>query len=194
MVNCCFRFWEKVNKIPQLGMFRKANHSHVYCHVTAIRIFVSYCMSQVFLANAWSIITIYILIHQQKHMTKNRSFWSIHVGVSLNGGTPNHPFLIGFSIINHPFWVPLIFGNTYVDFNRFLWRIFRGFLRSPMDVPGAWSLPPGRVKIDGGCCRYQKVDYFKGSWKQKTICRDGYPSTFQVVWDTSTDPVTKVDL
>ena len=30
---------------------------------------------------------------------------------------PNHPILIGFSIINHPFWDTLIFGNTYIDFN-----------------------------------------------------------------------------
>ena len=30
------------------------------------------------------------------------------------GVPPNHPFLIGFSIINHPFWGTPIFGNTYV--------------------------------------------------------------------------------
>ena len=28
------------------------------------------------------------------------------------GVPPNHPFLIGFSIINHPFWGTFIFGNT----------------------------------------------------------------------------------
>ena len=27
----------------------------------------------------------------------------------------NHPFLIRFSIINHPFWGTLIFGNTHID-------------------------------------------------------------------------------
>ena len=27
---------------------------------------------------------------------------------------PNHPFLIGFSIINHPFWGTTIFGNTQI--------------------------------------------------------------------------------
>jgi len=26
---------------------------------------------------------------------------------------PNHPFLIGFSTINHPFWDTPIFGNTH---------------------------------------------------------------------------------
>ena len=30
------------------------------------------------------------------------------------GVPPNHPFLIGFSIINHPFWGTPIFENTYV--------------------------------------------------------------------------------
>ena len=25
---------------------------------------------------------------------------------------PNHPFLVGFSILNHPFWGTTIFGNT----------------------------------------------------------------------------------
>jgi len=28
---------------------------------------------------------------------------------------PNHPFLIGFSIINHPFWGTPIFGNTHIQ-------------------------------------------------------------------------------
>ena len=28
---------------------------------------------------------------------------------------PNHPFLIGISIINHPFWGTTIFGNTYIN-------------------------------------------------------------------------------
>ena len=37
-------------------------------------------------------------------------------GVSLNGGTPQSSILIGFSIINHPFWgtsIFIIFGNTH---------------------------------------------------------------------------------
>ena len=36
------------------------------------------------------------------------------VGVSKNGGTPKSWILIGFSIINHPFWGTPIFGNTQV--------------------------------------------------------------------------------
>ena len=36
------------------------------------------------------------------------------MGVSENNGTPKSSILIGFSIINHPFGVPLIFGNTHM--------------------------------------------------------------------------------
>ena len=34
--------------------------------------------------------------------------------VSLNGGTPKSSILIGFSIINHPFWGIPIFGNIHI--------------------------------------------------------------------------------
>ena len=36
------------------------------------------------------------------------------MGVSKNRGTPKSSILIGFSIINHPFWGPAIFGNTHM--------------------------------------------------------------------------------
>ena len=37
-----------------------------------------------------------------------------HMGVSENSGTPKSSILIGFSIINHPFWGTPIFGNTHM--------------------------------------------------------------------------------
>ena len=37
------------------------------------------------------------------------------MGVSLNGGTPKSSILVGFSIINHPFWGTTIFGNTQIE-------------------------------------------------------------------------------
>ena len=38
-----------------------------------------------------------------------------HMGVSKNrGGPPKLSILIGFSIINHPFWGTPIFGNTHI--------------------------------------------------------------------------------
>ena len=34
------------------------------------------------------------------------------MGVSKNSGTPKSSILIGFALINHPFWGTIIFGNT----------------------------------------------------------------------------------
>ena len=36
------------------------------------------------------------------------------MGVSKNNGTPKSSILIGFSIINHPFWGTPIFGNIHM--------------------------------------------------------------------------------
>ena len=38
------------------------------------------------------------------------------MGVSENSGTPKSSILIGFSIINHPFWGTPIFGNIHMLF------------------------------------------------------------------------------
>ena len=43
-----------------------------------------------------------------------------YMGVSLNGGTPKSSVLIGFSIINHPFWGTPIFGNTHMYKNQWI--------------------------------------------------------------------------
>ena len=40
------------------------------------------------------------------------------MGVSKNMGTPKSSILIGFSIINHPFWGTSIFGNTHIENNN----------------------------------------------------------------------------
>ena len=40
---------------------------------------------------------------------------SWEMGVSKNRGTPKTSILIGFSIINHPFWGTPIFGNTQTN-------------------------------------------------------------------------------
>ena len=37
------------------------------------------------------------------------------MGVSKNNGTPKSSILIGFSLINHPFWGTPIFGNTHIE-------------------------------------------------------------------------------
>ena len=40
------------------------------------------------------------------------------MGVSKNRGTPKSSILMGFSIINHPFWGTTIFGNTHMFFHK----------------------------------------------------------------------------
>ena len=37
-----------------------------------------------------------------------------YLGVSKNNGTPKSSILMGFAIINHPFWGTPIFGNTHL--------------------------------------------------------------------------------
>ena len=55
------------------------------------------------------------------------------MGVSKNSGTPKSSFLIGFSIINHPFWgFPPIFGNTHIVFVLY-------FFVAPVSFPGVWK-------------------------------------------------------
>ena len=44
----------------------------------------------------------------------DRYYTSIHMDVSENRGTPKSSILIGFSIMNHPFWGTTIFGNTHM--------------------------------------------------------------------------------
>ena len=50
----------------------------------------------------------------QKQKTWRRRHTFIHMDVSENGGTPKSSILIGFSIINHPFWGTRIFGNIHI--------------------------------------------------------------------------------
>ena len=56
--------------------------------------------------NVW-----YIYLHVAMFFYgKSREIY--HTDVSENSGTPKSSILIGFSIINHPFWSTPIFGNT----------------------------------------------------------------------------------
>ena len=45
----------------------------------------------------------------------------IYLGVSENRGTPKSSILIGFSIINHPFWGTTILGNPHLKKQQ-VWR------------------------------------------------------------------------
>ena len=51
-----------------------------------------------------------------RHLAVNRSMGRpvTYMDVSENSGIPKSSILIGFSIINHPFWGTPIFGNTHI--------------------------------------------------------------------------------
>ncbi len=51
--------------------------------------------------------------HQFKQFNSIRNISVYHKGVSKNRGIPKSSILIGFSIINHPFWGTTILGNTH---------------------------------------------------------------------------------
>ena len=54
--------------------------------------------------------------------------------VSKNNGTPKSSILIGFSIVNHPFWGTIIFGNTQIAL-----KSMTSFLHLVRSVPSAES-------------------------------------------------------
>ena len=56
------------------------------------------------------------LVGIDRYEKKSGTFWKCtleYTGVSKNRGTPKSSILIGFSIINLPFWGTPIFGNTH---------------------------------------------------------------------------------
>ena len=54
------------------------------------------------------------IFHLRKNPGAKMKNMNIYMGVSKNRGTPKSSILIGFSIINHPFWGTIIFGNTHI--------------------------------------------------------------------------------
>ena len=72
-----------------------------------------------------------------------------YMGVSKNNGTPKSSTFIGFSIINHPFWGTIIFGNTHINMggdSRFSYVIVDpGILEGEVLNPTSGSGSPIRV-------------------------------------------------
>ena len=71
-------------------------------------------------------------------LARRRGLQNTYLDVSENRGTPKSSILIGFSIINHPFWGTLIFGNT----NFFLGGGNSNgiFFRSPKGPQNPWTM------------------------------------------------------
>ena len=54
---------------------------------------------------------------------QNLKYVYVQKDVSENYGTPKSSILIGFSIINHPFWGTPIFGHTHISIVYIIYRI-----------------------------------------------------------------------
>ena len=112
-----------------------------------------------------------------------------YMGVSKNNGTPKSSILIGFSIINHPFWGTTIFGNTHMIYEYitiatyFPWIFYwikkspcwrQAFLQTsrvkkPWQVWTSWALGlwVKRASRWGNCW------LVVGPWKPPTSPKDG---------------------
>ena len=92
------------------------------------------------------------------HCYREVAICKTYMGVSKNNGTPKSSILIGFSIINHPFWGTPFVGNTHMItyfyskainpmifaggiFGETVWDL--GVHRRPL--PEATSRPPSSV-------------------------------------------------
>ena len=106
-----------------------------------------------------------------------RRFSDVDMDVSENSGTPKSSILIGFSIINHPFWGTPIFGNTHMgDMN--LARFWSNYvaaerswqeLRMCLTATAKDKLEVAKVKYD--CLRHWQSQSF--GWRR--FCAWGIP-------------------
>ena len=89
-----------------------------------------------------------------------------YMGVSKNSGTPKSSILIGFSIINHPFWGTLIFGNTHI-----YWLVVSNmFFNVHPFFWGRWTHFDEHDIIQNGVVETTKSVILVSTWcKQKTI-------------------------
>ena len=75
--------------------------------------------------------------------------------VSENNGTPKSSTLIGFSIINHPFWGSPIFGNTHLWGFKQAFSFFHGLLG--VRSVGTWRSQNACDSVAGGhTCQAQE--------------------------------------
>ena len=105
------------------------------------------------------------------------------MGVSLNGGTPKSSILIGFSIINHPFWGTPIFGNTQLYLSHWIpWWVeglaTRKALRDVNAVrihAAEWMKFVGKVDVFGVLSQAQRCAKTAGGCHVGSGSEDGSP-------------------
>ena len=118
------------------------------------------------------------------YIHKQTSDLLYHMGVSKNRGTPKSSVLIGFSIINHPFWGTPIFGGPPISNGRVLfvyllspwerWHLFR----SKALFTSSFNMPKdcrrmGKSKCYGRMSRW-KLWKTVGKWRAKLVFLMGY--------------------
>ena len=102
--------------------------------------------------------TLKIVLQAGTPKVKMNSVWS-NIDVSKNSGTPKSSILIGFSIINHPFWSTSIFGNPHIAVQQFHWRSFVEFRRWRLGWCGCL-----RERCPGSCECWQAI------WQSDSCC------------------------
>ena len=98
---------------------------------------------------------------------QNPVFNRKYMGVSKNSGTPKSSILIGFSIINHPFWGTILFGNTHIFIHGgcsiVMWSLSGRVLIWLASI--GWRvhifLPSKPLKIEDDDLPFLKVGYVK---------------------------------
>ena len=84
------------------------------------------------------------------------------------GVPPNHPILIGFSIINHPFWGTIIFGNTHIGIPIGINHLFLGLDFHPNRLSSPLS-----CWLDSVCWPLACVKAFQTRWPARQGCFHG---------------------
>ena len=81
-----------------------------YIHIITFAIYCSlpWCIF------GYNLYTYIVILYEYTKVCLVFHIYDIYMDVSENSGTPKSSILIGFSIINHPFWGTPIFGNTHI--------------------------------------------------------------------------------
>ena len=99
--------WDHISPSPEIIRVILWEVSHHQTQIYEKRSHISFCHTpKMFEASQLR------NVHQNRKLQTTNVYK--HLDVSENSGTPKSSNLIGFSIINHPFWGTPIFGNTHL--------------------------------------------------------------------------------
>ena len=93
--------------------------------------------------------------------------------VSENGGTPKSSILIGFSIINHPFWGTPLFGNTHIYLTIFCQPPTKSRLGKTRDHDRPRRHPSDSLQEPSVCLRILRIPPGKTCNVQRDYAKRG---------------------